>query len=68
LRWSLIEVLIAEQTATATRCAALIGEAVNSCSFHLRILERHDPAARPSDARLVRRVSVALPMASTRKN
>jgi hypothetical protein len=41
LRWSLIEVLIAEQTATATRCAALLGEPVNSCSFHLRMLEKY---------------------------
>lgn len=41
LRWSLIEVLLAEQTATATRCGAVLGEPVNSCSYHLRILEKY---------------------------
>ncbi|MEP7115929.1 MAG: helix-turn-helix domain-containing protein [Ilumatobacteraceae bacterium] len=41
LRWSLIEVLLAEQTATATRCGQVLGEPVNSCSFHLRMLEKY---------------------------
>jgi hypothetical protein len=41
LRWSLIEVLLAETTATATRCAQLLGEPVNSCSFHLRMLAKY---------------------------
>jgi hypothetical protein len=41
LRWSLIEVLIASGTATATECAKVLGEPVNSCSFHLRMLEKY---------------------------
>ncbi|MEP6625099.1 MAG: helix-turn-helix domain-containing protein [Acidimicrobiia bacterium] len=41
LRWALVEVLLAEQTATATRCAELVGEPVNSCSFHLRMLAKY---------------------------
>jgi hypothetical protein len=41
LRWSLIEVLLAETTATATRCAQLLDEPVNSCSFHLRMLAKY---------------------------
>jgi hypothetical protein len=40
LRWSLIEVLAAEGTATAARCAELLGESQASCSFHLRQLGR----------------------------
>ncbi|MGY5885590.1 winged helix-turn-helix domain-containing protein [Modestobacter lacusdianchii] len=41
LRLALLEALSGEGTATATRCAELVGESVASCSFHLRTLERH---------------------------
>jgi len=41
LRIALLEVLTGEGTATATRCADVLGESVASCSFHLRTLERH---------------------------
>ncbi|MQA33569.1 winged helix-turn-helix domain-containing protein [Modestobacter roseus] len=41
LRIALLEVLSGEGTATATRCAELLGESVASCSFHLRTLEKH---------------------------
>jgi DNA-binding transcriptional ArsR family regulator len=40
IRWSLIEALGLEGTATATRCAELIGESQATCSFHLRQLGR----------------------------
>lgn len=40
IRWSLIEALGLEGTATATRCAELIGESQATCSFHLRQLAR----------------------------
>jgi DNA-binding transcriptional ArsR family regulator len=40
IRWSLIEALGLEVTATATRCAELIGESQATCSFHLRQLAR----------------------------
>lgn len=40
-RLALLEVLAAEGSATATRCAELLGERVASCSFHLRTLARH---------------------------
>jgi DNA-binding transcriptional ArsR family regulator len=40
LRWSLIEVLAAEGSATAARCAQLLDESQASCSFHLRQLAR----------------------------
>ena len=40
LRWALIEALAVEGTATATRCAELIGQSQATCSFHLRQLAR----------------------------
>lgn len=40
-RLALLEILGVEGTATATRCAELLGERVASCSFHLRTLARH---------------------------
>lgn len=40
-RLALLEALAAEPTATATRCAELVGESVQSCSFHLRTLARY---------------------------
>jgi DNA-binding transcriptional ArsR family regulator len=40
LRWSLLEVLALEGSATATRCAELLDESQATCSFHLRQLGR----------------------------
>ena len=40
IRWALIEALSAEGSATATRCAELLGESQATCSFHLRQLAR----------------------------
>lgn len=48
LRLELIDVL-GDGPATATQCAALTGESVASCSFHLRMLAKYgyiEPAAR----------------------
>ncbi|RAG80888.1 ArsR family transcriptional regulator [Streptacidiphilus pinicola] len=49
LRWKLIDVLEREGSATATRCAELLGESVASCAYHLGILAKYgyieaDPA------------------------
>jgi Helix-turn-helix domain len=41
LRWKLIDLLGSEQTATATRCAEVLGESVASCSYHLGILGKY---------------------------
>jgi hypothetical protein len=41
LRWKLIDVIDAEGTATATRCAQLTGESVASCSYHLGMLAKY---------------------------
>lgn len=41
LRWALMDVLLVEDIATATRCAQLVGESQASCSFHLRQLARY---------------------------
>ena len=38
LRWQLLDLLGSELTATATRCADVLGESVASCSYHLGIL------------------------------
>jgi len=40
-RLTLLEILLGEGHATATRCAELSGHSVASCSFHLRTLARH---------------------------
>ncbi len=40
-RWAIIEALLRESTATATRISELIDEPVNSCSFHLRLLAKY---------------------------
>lgn len=40
-RWAIIEALLGETTATATRISELIDEPVNSCSFHLRLLAKY---------------------------
>jgi hypothetical protein len=52
LRWKLIDVLEAEGTVTATRCAQVTGESVASCSYHLSVLAKYGyihPA--PSESR-----------------
>jgi hypothetical protein len=41
LRWKLIDVIEAEGTATATRCAEVTGESVASCSYHLGMLAKY---------------------------
>jgi hypothetical protein len=41
LRWHLIDLLDSEETATATRCAEVLGESVASCSYHLGILAKY---------------------------
>jgi DNA-binding transcriptional ArsR family regulator len=49
LRLRLLDILVVEGNATATRCAGLTGESVASCSFHLRMLAKYgfiEPAER----------------------
>jgi Helix-turn-helix domain len=41
LRWQLLDLLGSEGTATATRCAAVLGESVASCSYHLGMLAKY---------------------------
>lgn len=41
LRWKLIDLLAAEPTATATRCALVLDESVASCSYHLNVLAKY---------------------------
>lgn len=41
VRWHLIDLLDSEGTATATRCAQVLGESVASCSYHLGILAKY---------------------------
>jgi Helix-turn-helix domain len=41
VRWKLIDVLASEGTATATRCAELLGESTATCSYHLGILAKY---------------------------
>ena len=41
LRWKLMDLLDSEQSATATRCAEVLGESVASCSYHLGILAKY---------------------------
>jgi hypothetical protein len=41
LRWQLIDLVGSETTATATRCAEVLGESVASCSYHLGILGKY---------------------------
>jgi DNA-binding MarR family transcriptional regulator len=41
LRWALLEVLYTEESATASRCAEVLGEPPNACSFHLRMLAKY---------------------------
>lgn len=60
LRWELIDLIGSETTATATRCAEVLGESVASCSYHLGILAKYgyielvpDRAGREKPWRLV---------------
>src|SRR4029078_4549377 len=39
--WSRMTALLVEDTATATRCAELVGASQATCSFHLRQLARY---------------------------
>lgn len=41
LRWRLLDLLGGEGTATATRCAEVLGESVASCSYHLGMLAKY---------------------------
>jgi hypothetical protein len=41
LRWQLIDLIGSETTATATRCADVLGQSVASCSYHLGILGKY---------------------------
>jgi DNA-binding transcriptional ArsR family regulator len=41
LRLQLLDCLATEGTATATRCAELLGSSVANSSYHLRVLHRH---------------------------
>lgn len=40
-RWTIVELLGLEDTATATRCAEYAGESVASCSYHLSMLAKY---------------------------
>jgi predicted ArsR family transcriptional regulator len=40
-RWTIVELLGLEDTATATRCAEYSGESVASCSYHLSMLAKY---------------------------
>jgi predicted ArsR family transcriptional regulator len=42
LRWKMIKLIGSEETATATRCAEVLGESVASCSYHLNMLAKYD--------------------------
>lgn len=50
LRWRLMDVVGAEESATATRCAHLLDESVASCSYHLGILAKYGYLERVPDA------------------
>ncbi|HEX5120572.1 MAG TPA: helix-turn-helix domain-containing protein [Pseudonocardiaceae bacterium] len=41
LRWKLIRLIGTEETATATKCAEVLGESVASCSYHLNMLAKY---------------------------
>jgi predicted ArsR family transcriptional regulator len=41
LRWHLVDLLTSEGSATATRCAHVLGESVASCSYHLNMLAKY---------------------------
>jgi DNA-binding MarR family transcriptional regulator len=41
LRWKLLDLLGSEGSATATRCAQVLGESVPSCAYHLGMLAKY---------------------------
>lgn len=41
LKWTLMDVLLTEGTATSARCAEVTGQSQATCSFHLRQLARY---------------------------
>lgn len=41
LRWRLLDLISAEASATATKCAEVTGESVASCAYHLGILGKY---------------------------
>ncbi|WP_199433169.1 ArsR/SmtB family transcription factor [Qaidamihabitans albus] len=41
LRWELLDLIAAEGTATATRCAHVLDQSVASCSYHLNMLAKY---------------------------
>ncbi|MGH3153559.1 MAG: helix-turn-helix domain-containing protein, partial [Streptosporangiaceae bacterium] len=41
VRWRLLDLLASEDSATATRCAEVLGESVASCSYHLGMLAKY---------------------------
>ncbi len=41
LRWKLLDLLGSEESATATRCAEVLGQSVASCGYHLGILAKY---------------------------
>jgi hypothetical protein len=41
LRWRLLDLVAAEGSVTATRCAEVTGESVAACSYHLGILRKY---------------------------
>jgi hypothetical protein len=41
LRWKLLDLVLDEEAATATRCADVLGESVASCSYHLGVLAKY---------------------------
>jgi hypothetical protein len=41
LRWKLLDLIVREGTATATRCSEVTRESVASCSYHLNILGKY---------------------------
>lgn len=50
LRWQLMHVVDSEGTATATRCAQVLGESVASCHYHLGILGKYGYLEQVQDA------------------
>ena len=49
LRWRLLHLLDAEDSATATRCSQVLGESVASCAYHLGILGKYGYVEQLSD-------------------
>jgi hypothetical protein len=49
VRWTLIDLLAAEGTATVTRCAEALGESTATCSYHLGILAKYGYITRAPD-------------------